>query len=136
MGWMSNSERSCDNPRLKIKNQKSKIQNVKYIVVLVTCPTQTVARRIASHLIRHHLAACVNLLPGVESVFWWKGRVDRCRESLLVIKTTTARLKRLKQSVISLHPYDVPEVIALPLAAGHQPYLRWIDSSTSPRNLS
>ena len=109
---------------------------MKYIVVLVTCPTQAVARRIAVSLIKHHLAACVNLLPGVESVFWWKGRVDRCREVLLVIKTTAARFKQLKQSVVSLHPYDVPEVIALPIVSGHQPYLRWIDSSVSPRRPS
>ena len=107
-----------------------------FVVVLVTCPTRAVARRIATQLIRTHLAACVNLVPGVESVFWWKGRVDRCREALLIIKTTRVCFERLKRTVVSFHPYDVPEVIALSISSGHEPYLRWIDNSVSPRSSS
>ena len=101
------------------------------VVVLVTCPTPAVGRRLARELVRLRLAACVNVLPGVESVFRWQGKVDRSREALLVIKTTRARFAALRRKVLSLHPYDLPEVIALPLAAGHPPYLRWIASSVS-----
>jgi periplasmic divalent cation tolerance protein len=99
------------------------------VVVLVTCPTPAVGRRLARELVRLRLAACVNVLPGVESVFRWQGKVDRSREALLVIKTTRARFAALRRRVLSLHPYDLPEVIALPVAAGHPPYLRWVASS-------
>ena len=96
------------------------------VVVLVTCPTRAVAKRIATQVVQRRFAACVNILPGIESQFWWKGRVDRCREVLLIIKTTAAGIPRLTQAIISLHPYDVPEVIALPVVAGHTPYLKWV----------
>ena len=96
------------------------------VVVLVTCPTRAVARRLANRLVKDRLAACVNALPGIESTFWWQGRVDRCREVLLVIKTTAGRFPLLKRTVTQLHPYEVPEVIALPLVAGHRPYLAWV----------
>ena len=96
------------------------------IVVLVTCPTAAVARRIAREVVLQRLCACVNLLPRVESVFVWKGKLERCRELLLLIKTTAGRFEALQRAVINLHPYEVPEVIALPLCAGHPPYLAWI----------
>ena len=101
------------------------------MIVLVTCPTMAVARKLASRLIGDRLAACVNALPGVESTFRWKGRTERCREVLLLIKTTAARFEPLKRAVLALHPYEVPEIIALPITAGHQPYLRWVASSFS-----
>lgn len=103
------------------------------VVVLVTCPNRTVARRLGRELVRRRLAACVNLLPGVESVFRWRGKIDQSREVLLLIKTTRAGLARLTRAVVTLHPYDLPEVIALPLAAGHPPYLRWVSSSVAAR---
>jgi periplasmic divalent cation tolerance protein len=106
-----------------------KKRNVPIFIVLVTCPSLTVARRLARQLVRRRLAACVNVLPGVESVFWWRGEPERCREVLLLIKTTAGSFERLRRAVVELHPYEVPEIIALPLAAGHQPYLRWVDSS-------
>lgn len=105
----------------------------KHVVVMVTCPTPAVGRRIGAQLIKRHLAACVNIVPGVESIFWWQGKADRCREALLLIKTTTRHFQSLKQAVISLHPYEVPEVIALPLTAGHRPYLQWVTASVTPR---
>ena len=101
------------------------------VVVLVTCPTSPVARRLANHLITHRLAACVNIVGGVESIFRWKGKTQRCREILLVIKTTRARFASLQRTILSLHPYDVPEVIALTVVAGHRPYLQWVRSSLS-----
>ena len=103
------------------------------VAVFVTCPTRAVARRIASALVARRLAACVNMLPGVESLFWWEGKVDQAKEVLLVIKTPAARLEALRLAVVALHPYDVPEVIAVPVAAGHRPYLRWVEASTRRR---
>ena len=97
--------------------------------VLVTCPSAVVGRRVAVALVKRRLAACVNVLPGVESIFWWQGRIDRAREVLLVIKTTRAHFAALRRAVIALHPYEVPEIIALPLVAGHAPYLRWVAAS-------
>ena len=101
------------------------------VVVLVTCPTLAVARRLTIELVRRRLAACVNVVPSVESTFRWQGKIDQCKEALLVIKTTRARFERLRRTVIALHPYDVPEIIAMPIVAGHRPYLSWIASSVS-----
>ena len=98
-------------------------------VVLVTCPSRGVARRMSTTLVTRHLAACVNIIPGVDSTFWWKGKIDRAREVLLLIKTTAARLPALKRAVVALHPYEIPEILAIPVASGHPPYLRWIASS-------
>ena len=107
------------------------------LVVLVTCPTRASGRRLAEVLVSRRLAACVNLLPGVESTFCWKGKRERCRETLLLIKTTTTRFEALRRAVLRLHPYDVPEVIALPVGAGHAPYLEWVRSTaTRPRRVS
>ena len=99
-----------------------------FLVVLVTCPAGK-ARGLAQQLVKRRLAACVNIVPAVESIFRWKGAVDRCREALLVIKTGANRFERLRRAVIELHPYEVPEVIALPIVAGHRPYLDWVAGS-------
>ena len=99
------------------------------VVVLVTCPTRAVARRIATALVTRRLAACVNRLPGAESTFRWQGKVDRCREVLLLIKTTRRRFGPLARAVARLHPSEVPEVIALPITAGAAPYLQWVQAS-------
>ena len=101
------------------------------IVVFVTCPNRAIARRIATALVTRRLAACVNLLPVIESTFRWQGKIDRCREALLVIKTTRPRFAALRRAVVGLHPYDVPEVIALPVVDGHPPYLTWVRRSVS-----
>ena len=101
------------------------------VVVLVTCPSPAVARRVAQRLVVDHVAACVNVVPSVESTFRWQGKIERCREALLVIKTTAARFERLRRAVLRLHPYGVPEIIALPVVAGYPPYLQWVVSSTS-----
>ncbi|MBI3322045.1 MAG: divalent-cation tolerance protein CutA [Candidatus Omnitrophica bacterium] len=103
------------------------------VVVLVTCPKTAVARRLGVALVKRRLAACVNLIRGIESIFWWEGKIDRAREALLLIKTTRASFPRLRRAIRELHPYDVPEIIALPLVDGHPPYLRWVISSLSPQ---
>ncbi len=98
------------------------------LVVLVTAPPRH-AKRLAKLLITKRLAACVNIVPAVESVFWWEGKVDRAREVLLLIKTTAARFESLRRAIVRHHPYDVPEILALPILKAHQPYTRWISSS-------
>ena len=115
------------------EHMRARRQNLQPVVIFVTCPTSAVARRVATQLVTRRLAACVNLLPSIESVFQWNGKVDRCREWLLLIKTTAGRFEALRRAVIELHPYEVPEVIALPLTAGHQPYLEWIQRVVSQR---
>ena len=99
-------------------------------VVLVTAPPRR-APALARALVRRRLAACVNLVPGVRSVYRWKGRVEEARETLLVAKTTAARVPALLAAIAELHPYEVPEGIALPVVAGLAPYLRWIAAETS-----
>jgi periplasmic divalent cation tolerance protein len=101
-----------------------------YRVVLVTCGTLTEGRRIARRVISARLAACVNImLSPAESVYTWKGKLEKAREYLLVIKTTANRLSELEKEVKRLHSYDVPEIIALPIAAGSREYLGWLQES-------
>ena len=102
------------------------------VVVLVTCPTRSNALVLAEAVLRKRLAACANLVPGIESRFWWQGKIDRARETLLILKTTARQVARLRTAVLALHPYDVPEIIALPITAAHPPYLQWVSSSVSP----
>jgi periplasmic divalent cation tolerance protein len=101
------------------------------VVVLCTAGSADDAERIASAVVERGLAACVNVVPGVVSVYRWKGEVQRDEEWLLVMKTTSARFEGLRAAVVELHPYDVPEVIRLPIEGGHAPYLEWIDESVS-----
>jgi uncharacterized protein involved in tolerance to divalent cations len=99
-------------------------------VVLVTCSSPAEARRIAHAVVGARLAACVNILPGVvESIYRWKGKVESARERLLFIKTSRKCLEKLREAVERLHSYDVPEFIALPIAAGSDAYLAWIEES-------
>jgi periplasmic divalent cation tolerance protein len=102
------------------------------IVVLCTVGSAEDAERIASTLVERRLAACVNVVPGVTSIYRWKGEVARDAEWLLVMKTTAARFEALREALVEMHPYDVPEVIELPVERGHAPYLEWIDASVSP----
>lgn len=106
-----------------------------YRVVLVTCGTLTEARKIARKVVGKRLAACVNvILSPVESHYIWKGKSEKAREYLLIIKTTSARLAKLEAEVKRLHSYDVPEFIALPVAAGSRDYLGWLhENVSSPR---
>ena len=98
----------------------------KVIVVLVTCPTRALAARVARHLVSRRLAACANIVPGLTSLFWWNGKVSQCRETLLLLKASAAGFEPLRRAVLALHPYEVPEIIALPVGAAHPPYRRWV----------
>lgn len=96
-------------------------------VVLVTCPSLAVARKIARIVVQKRLAACVNVVRGpVESFYAWKGKLESAREHLLIIKTTAQRLLQLEGEVKRLHTYDVPEFIALPISEGSAAYLSWL----------
>ena len=98
------------------------------LVVLITAGSQEEAERIAQSLVAEMLAACVNVVPGVTSIYRWEGEVQRDQEWLLVAKSRRDVLDRLVERVQEIHSYDVPEIIALPLAGGSEPYLRWLDS--------
>jgi periplasmic divalent cation tolerance protein len=98
----------------------------RYRIVLVTCASITEARRIGRSVVEKKLAACANIMARVESIYRWKGKVERAREVLVVIKTTAKRLRQLESEVKRLHSYEVPEFVVLPIAAGSQEYLKWI----------
>ncbi len=101
------------------------------LVVLVTTPTAERAAEIARALVTERLAACGNVIPALRSIYRWEGKIQDEAEALLVLKTTRARFEALRERVLALHPYQVPEVIALPVEAGSAPYLAWIAAETS-----
>lgn len=98
------------------------------LVVLCTCPPEA-AERLATTLVENRLAACVNITGPVQSVYHWKGELQKEEERLLVIKTTPARWPALEQKLAQAHPYEVPEIIALPVHQGAENYLRWVEES-------
>lgn len=100
------------------------------VLVMTTLPDEADAVTFAHRLVEARLAACVNLLAGMESVYRWEGAVERERERQLVIKTTRGRIVALWERVRELHPYDVPEFIVLPIVDGNDAYLRWVGEST------
>jgi periplasmic divalent cation tolerance protein len=108
----------------------AKPQMTDFIVVLVTVGSAEEGERIAEALVGEQLAACVNLVGPIRSIYAWKGEVQRDEERLLIIKTRAARFADLERRVRALHSYDTPEVIALPISAGSQPYLDWLLSGT------
>jgi periplasmic divalent cation tolerance protein len=99
------------------------------VVALTTVASAEDAERLARALVERRLAACVNVVPGVVSHYRWKGELQRDEERLLVIKTRSERLDALRSALVELHPYELPELVALEIAAGHQPYLDWLDES-------
>ncbi len=100
-----------------------------HIVIFVTAANKKEAGNIANSLIEKKLAACVNIIDKIESVFWWEGKVSRAREVLLVIKSKKTNLNKIIKQVRATHSYSVPEIIAIPIAGGYKPYLKWINDS-------
>ncbi len=100
--------------------------------VMVTTPNISVARRIASAALCEHLAACANLIPKIESHYWWQGQIESSSEVLIIFKTRTERLADLEASVLRHHPYQTPEFVVLKFDAGNEKYLQWITDSTQP----
>ncbi len=103
--------------------------NTHCIVVLVTAKDRKEAEKISRGLLGAKLIACANIVEGVQSLFWWQGKIDSSKEVLLVLKTKKILFKKVLNQVKSLHSYQTPEIIALPLVAGSEDYLRWISSS-------
>jgi len=96
------------------------------ILVLSTTDTLDLAQKIASALVRAHEAACVNIVPGIRSVYYWEGKECNDQEFLLLIKSSMERFEAIRATIRQLHTYQIPEIIALPLTAGDLPYLNWI----------
>jgi len=101
-----------------------------FVVVLVTAPNEDVAGRLAHDLVAEKLAACVNVLPSVRSVYAWEGEICNEGELLCLIKTRRALFPAVRERVLDLHPYQIPEIIALPLVEGNDDYLAWLRDST------
>ena len=101
-----------------------------HCVVLVTCPDRKTGEDIAGTLVEENLAACANLVDGVTSIYRWKGKIEHDAEMLLILKSRRAHFSLLEARVRELHPYDVPEIIAMDVVAGSRPYLEWIDETT------
>ena len=100
------------------------------LVVFCTCPDQASAERIAATVVEERLAACVNMLPGLTSIYRWREQIQRDTELLLLLKTQGAVYPLLEARIHELHPYDVPEIIALPVRMGSSAYLDWIAANT------
>lgn len=101
------------------------------IVVFMTAANGEEATRLADMLVGAHLAACVQIMPEMESVYRWEGKVERQSEVLLIAKTTQAKFADLEREVRALHTYDTPEIVAVPITAGSAPYLEWLSNTTN-----
>lgn len=102
------------------------------IVLLSTLPSPEKAAEVARILVEERLAACVSLVPAVRSIYRWQGAVQDDAETLAILKTTRGRAEALRARLIELHPYEVPEVLALPVDGGHAPYLAWVGAQVAP----
>jgi periplasmic divalent cation tolerance protein len=98
-------------------------------IVLSTCADREQAERIAQRLVEQQLAACVNILPGVQSIYRWQGNVESAAEVLMVIKTSAALIPEVQSTIASLHSYEVPELLVLPVSGGSEAYLAWLKAS-------
>ncbi len=98
-------------------------------VVFISVPRDE-ANTLAKGLVTNRMAACVNIVPQIESYFWWDDKVEQEKESLLIVKTTHQKFEKMRNWVLENHPYDVPEIIALPLAEGLSDYIDWVKKET------
>ena len=99
-------------------------------VVLITVPNSEVAEKIANMLVSEHLAACVNIVPDITSIYLWEGKICKDKELLLIVKTRASLMEKLVGAVRKVHPYTTPEIIALPIVAGFDGYLKWVEDVT------
>jgi periplasmic divalent cation tolerance protein len=97
------------------------------VVVLITTSSEEESHKIAELLVNEKKAACVNIVPRVDSLFWWKGKLNSARESLLLVKTKASLFPQIVEMVKRMHSYEVPEIIALPIITGSEDYLKWLD---------
>jgi periplasmic divalent cation tolerance protein len=105
------------------------MKTTRHCVVLVTAPDLKTARKLAKGALQKRLAACANLIPKIESHYWWKGKVEQGNEVLILFKTTTKQLPHFEKFILENHPYDTPEFVVLKLTVGNTRYLRWLDAS-------
>ena len=98
-------------------------------VVYITAQNREEAEKIGRHLLKEKVAACVNIVDNIKSLFWWERKMDEAAECLLIVKTSVEKFKQLEAAVKKIHSYQVPEIIALPVVAGSKEYLDWIKSS-------
>jgi periplasmic divalent cation tolerance protein len=99
------------------------------VVGLVTCSSRAEARKVGKVILTKKLAACVNILDGLESHYWWRGELEKARECLLLVKTTRTKTRAVTTAVQAVHSYEVPEIIFLPVVAGEKRYLNWLQKS-------
>lgn len=109
--------------------KKNNCEQALYQLVLCACPDEETAINIAENIVAQKLAACVNVLPGVYSVYHWQDNVESAKENMIMIKTTADKYASLEKVISSLHPYEVPEIIAININSGLPEYLKWIESS-------
>jgi periplasmic divalent cation tolerance protein len=102
------------------------------VVVLCTCPSEEEATKIATTLVDARLAACVNIVPKIKSIYRWKEKVEEAEEILLLIKTEATVFETMRERILKLHSYETPEIIALPIDRGHVEYLMWLEGSVAP----
>lgn len=102
-----------------------------YQIILSTCPDMQSARHIADHLVQDKLVACVNILPGLTSVYPWKGEIESAQEHMLIMKTQQKNYDQIEALICQKHPYELPEIIAVPVDRGFSEYLQWIDTCLS-----
>src|SRR5580698_7376994 len=105
----------------------------KFALVLVTAPDQKTARQLARFALRARLVACANLIPKLESHYWWRGKIETSAEVLLLMKTSRTRLAALEKLIIARHPYDTPEFVVMPINTGNARYLKWLGDSVVPK---
>ena len=105
--------------------------NEEFVIAVSTVPDKETAQKIARELIENAIVACANLVPAVESIYFWKEKVEASTEVLAIFKMTAARYSEFESRLRELHPYDVPEIVRLNIAEGNPDYLRWIEESCS-----
>jgi periplasmic divalent cation tolerance protein len=115
------------------QQEKPQGEAMNYRLVITTCPSMEEAQGLAEKLLAARLAACINIVPGIQSLYEWQGKVERGQEFLLLIKSRSDRFAELERLVQKNHSYELPELIALPIEAGSAPYLRWIDAALAQR---
>jgi periplasmic divalent cation tolerance protein len=119
-------------PRLRrIANFHKMKSAAKFAIVLVTAPDLKTARALAKAALQARLIACANLVPKIESHYWWQGKIESGAEVLLVLKTQKSKLAALEKLILARHPYDTPEFLVLPVNAGSKKYLDWLESNCS-----
>jgi periplasmic divalent cation tolerance protein len=105
------------------------IKITNYIVIFTTCANKKQADTIARELVKSKLAACVNIVGNIKSVFWWQAKLDKTNEVLLIIKSKKSKFDKIAKLVRAIHSYEVPEIISLPITAGNKDYLEWLDAN-------